>query len=135
MRFVDTNVLIYAVSGTAEDAAKRSRALDLLSRHDLGLSVQVLQEFYVQATRTTRTGALTHGEAVDFVASMLRFRVQETTHAVLRTAFGFRERYALSYWDCAILAAARILGCDVVFSEDLSAEQDYDGLRVVDPFA
>ena len=35
----------------------------------------------------------------------------------------------------AILAAARKLRCDAVYSEDLSAEQDYDGLRVINPFA
>ena len=51
MRFVDTNVLVYAVSAALEDEEKRLRALDLLARRDLAMSVQVLQEFYVQATR------------------------------------------------------------------------------------
>ena len=44
------------------------------------------------------------------------------------------RRFGLSYWDGAILAAARTLGCDAVYSEDLSSEQDYDGLRVKNPF-
>ena len=47
MCFVDTNVLIYAVSAAVEDAGKQRRALDLLGTRDLALSVQVLQEFYV----------------------------------------------------------------------------------------
>ena len=51
MRFVDTNVLIHAVSAATEDADKQRRALVLLGTRDLALSVQVLQEFYVQATR------------------------------------------------------------------------------------
>jgi predicted nucleic acid-binding protein len=134
MRFVDTNVLIYAVSVAAEDADKTRRALALLKERDLALSVQVLQEFYVQATRATRPGALTHREAVSFVTSLQRFRVQEITLEVMQSAFAIRERFGLSYWDSAILAAARACGCDAVYSEDLSAEQDYDGLRVVNPF-
>ena len=44
------------------------------------------------------------------------------------------QRFKLSYWDGAILAAARAAGCDAVYSEDLSATQDYDGVRVIDPF-
>ena len=40
----------------------------------------------------------------------------------------------LGAWDSAILAAARMCGCDAVYSEDPSDEQDYDGLRVVNPF-
>ena len=73
MRILDTNVLIYAVSTVPEDAEKRGRAIELLSESDLALSTQVLQEFYVQSTRPSRPGALTHAEAVNFIESMLRF--------------------------------------------------------------
>ena len=135
MRFVDTNVLIYAVSATAEDEQKRRRALDLLARSDLALSVQVLQEFYVQSTRPSRPGALTHTEAVAFTESLRRFPVQAITIDVMHMALTICERFRLSYWDSAILAAARLSGCDIVYSEDLSSEQDYDGLRVENPFA
>ncbi len=45
------------------------------------------------------------------------------------------RRFELSYWDGAILAAARAAGCDAVYSKDLSSEQDYDGLRVINPLA
>ena len=90
MRFVDTNVLIYAVSTADEDAAKRNQALTVLSARDLALSVQVLQEFYVQSTRQSRPGALSHHEATSFVESLLRFRVQELTLGVLRAAFAGR---------------------------------------------
>ena len=134
MRFVDTNILIYAVSVAAEEADKTRRALTLLQERDLALSVQVLQEFYVQATRTSRSGALTHHEAVNFTTSLLRYRVQDVTLDVMQTAFAIRERFGLSYWDSAILAAARACDCNIVYSEDLSADQDYDGLRVVNPF-
>lgn len=135
MRFVDTNILVYAVCGDDEDADKRRRAVELLSERELALSVQVLQEFYVQATRPSRPGAVTHDEAVAFIDSLHRFPVQAVTSPVMRAAFAICERFRLSYWDSAILAAARICGCEAVYSEDFAAEQDYDGLRVIDPFA
>ncbi len=61
--------------------------------------------------------------------------VQPVTADLFRPAVAISRRYRLSYWDGAILAAARTLGCDVVYSEDMSSEQDYGGLRVIDPFA
>ena len=134
MRFIDTNILIYAVSVGAQDAAKTQRPLALLDERDLALSVQVLQEFYVQATRATRPGALTHAEAVNFVTALQRFRVQEISLQVMQSALVICERFRLSYWDSAILAAARASGCEMLLSEDLSTVQNFDGLRVINPF-
>ena len=54
---------------------------------------------------------------------------------LFRAAAGISRRFQLSYRDGAILAAARARRCDIVYSEDLSAEQDYGGLRVINPFA
>ena len=134
MRFVDTNVLLYAVSLSPEDKGKRQRALDLLKESDLAVSVQVIQEFYYQATRPTRLERLTHDNALAFLGTLLRFPIQEVTLDVFRTGVAISQRFGLSYWDGAILAAARALGCDAVYSEDLSSQQDYDGLRVINPF-
>ena len=135
MRLIDTNILLYAVSASPEDAGKRGRARVLLSEPDLTVSVQVLQEFYHQATRPSRPARLTHDDAVRFLEPVLQLPTQAITIEVFREALSIRERFGLSYWDSAILAAARIMGCDAVYSEDMSAEQDYDGLRVIDPFA
>ena len=134
MRFVDTNVLVYAISIAPEDEAKRRTARGLLTRTDLALSAQVLQEFYVQATRPTGPAALEHRETVDFMQALQRFPVQAITLDVVLSACVVRERFGLSYWDSAILAAARISGCTVVYSEDMNAGQDYNGVRVVNPF-
>ena len=134
MRFTDTNVLLYAAIDTPENAGKHRIASEILSRSDLCLSVQVLQEFYYQATRPTRLGRLTHDDALAFLGTLLRFPVQDVTLDLFREATVISRRYHLSYWDSAILAAARALGCEAVYSEDLSAQQDYDGLRVINPF-
>lgn len=134
MRFVDTNVLLYAVSTAPDEAAKAARARELLEATDLTLSVQVLQEFFVQATRPTRTDRLSYDQATRLIEAFLRFPVQETTPALMLAAMATSERQQLSYWDAAILEAARALGCDVLLTEDLAHGRSYDGLRVEDPF-
>lgn len=128
MRLVDTNVLLYASSRLPEEANKRSCARELLREPDLAVSVQVLQEFYHQATRPTRPGRLSDEDALRFMEPIMKMPVQAVTLAVFRDGVSISRRFGLSYWDGAILAAARALGCDAVYSEDLSAEQDYDGL-------
>ena len=133
-RFVDANVLLYAVSALSEEADKRICALNLLTTGDLALSVQVLQEFYHQATRASRPGAITQDHALQFIESIDDFPVQDVTRELFRAGVTISQRFRLSYWDGAILAAARVLGCDAVYSEELSTEQDYDGLRVINPF-
>ena len=134
MRFVDTNVLIYAAGRATVEPERRLRARGLLSEPDLAVSVQVLQEFYHQTTRPTRPGWLTHDQALQFLGPILTLPIQAMTLEVFQTAAAISQRFTLSYWDGAILAAARAAGCDAVYSEDFSAEQDYDGLRVINPF-
>ena len=67
MRFLDTNVLLYRISEDPAERDKAEVAANLLQATDLALSVQVLQEFYVQATRTTRQNRLSHDEALALV--------------------------------------------------------------------
>jgi predicted nucleic acid-binding protein len=134
VRFVDTNVLLYAISRDPDERTKATRANELISAKDLGLSVQVLQEFYVQATRDSRADRLTHEQAAALIGSFRRFSVQETTVDVMLAAMSTRQLCGISYWDAAILEAARALGCEVVLSEDLSDGRDYAGIRVENPF-
>jgi len=134
VRFVDTNVLLYAISRDPDEQDKSKRANEILEAGDVALSVQVLQEFYVQATRSSRSDPITHEQAVALVESFLRFPVQAISTDLMRTAMATRERFGISYWDATILEAGRSLGCDIVLSEDLSPHTDYDGVRVENPF-
>ncbi len=134
MRFADTNVLLYAISRDPEEQAKARRAGELLAERDLALSVQVLQEFYVQATRASRRDRIAHDDAVQLIESFGRFPVAAVTTDVMRAALATCDRFRISYWDAAILEAARSLGCEVVLSEDLSDTVDYGGVRVENPF-
>jgi predicted nucleic acid-binding protein len=134
VRFVDTNVLLYAASTAPEEQAKRARALAILEDRDIALSVQVLQEFYVQATRETRVERLTHEQATALIDSWLRFRVEELSVALLQNALSARLRWGVSYWDAAVIEAARAAGCRTLLSEDLQDGMDFGGVRVENPF-
>ena len=110
MQFVDTNVLLYAVSRDPEEQDKAQRANDILGARDVALSVQVLQEFYVQATRESRPDPLAHEQAAKLVESFLRFPVQPITTEVMLAATAPRQRFVISYWSAATLDAGRSLG-------------------------
>jgi predicted nucleic acid-binding protein len=69
------------------------------------------------------------------VETWLAFPTVDITPALFRAAIDVQQRFQLSYWDAAILAAARQMGCRKVYSEDLSAGQNYDGVAVINPFA
>ncbi|MGH8573666.1 MAG: PIN domain-containing protein [Gammaproteobacteria bacterium] len=134
MRFVDTNIPLYAISSRPAEAAKAERAVALLNAPDLALSVQVLQEFYVQATRSTAASPLSHDAAVAFIDTLRRFPVQEITVPLMQAALATRARWGISYWDATIVEAARSLACPLLLSEDLQHGQDFDGVLVQNPF-
>ncbi|MFN0127966.1 MAG: PIN domain-containing protein [Verrucomicrobiales bacterium] len=120
MRFIDTNILLYRISLLEVDAPKHQIAANILSATDLRLSVQVLQEFYVQATCPSRGDPLKHEEAVGLIQTWKRFQPVSITAEIVDAALIGRERWGIPYWDAAILEAARGAGCDIVLSEDLN---------------
>jgi len=134
MRFVDTNILLYRVSTDPHESGKQAVAAKILASRDLRLSVQVLQEFYVQATRPSRPDPLSHADATALMRSWKRYPVSELDVGLVERALSAKERWQLSYWDAAILEAARTSDCEVLLSEDLNHGQDFDGVRVLNPF-
>jgi predicted nucleic acid-binding protein len=134
VQFVDTNILLYAISRDPAEQDKAKRANDILADRDLALSVQVLQEFYLQATRASRPDAIAHQQAVRLIESFRRFPVQGIASAIMMAALDVRQRFQLSYWDAAIIEASRAMGCPEILSEDLNDGQDYAGVRVTNPF-
>jgi predicted nucleic acid-binding protein len=134
MRFVDTNILLYRVSTDPLESGKQEVAAAILASRDLCLSVQVLQEFYVQATRQSRPDPLSHADASALIRSWKRYPVLGLDVELVERALFAKERWQLSYWDAAILEAARTSECELLLSEDLNHGQDYDGVRVLNPF-
>ena len=129
--FLDTNILLYAASSAKSEQNKRTKARELLAMEGGGLSVQVQAEFYVNATGKFK---LPHDKVVGILESLDAYPVLALTEAVFWAALQIKERYQLSYWDSAIIAAALELGCHTVYSEDLNHGQSYAGVRIINPF-
>ena len=131
---LDTNVLIYAFSKSSGDVAKTRIARDWVNREDWGVTVQVLQEFYVNAVRTPHQ--LAHDDALAMIEEIASSRpVAALDIPLMRHALQLKSRYRISYWDAAVVAGARRLGASVLVSEDLAHGQDYGGVRALNPFA
>ena len=133
--FVDTNILLYAVLPDPSNAAKRAIARTILAADNISLSMQVVQEFTAQATRPTRANALSLDEAERMVAVWRRFPVLPTTLELYDLGIALMRRYRLSYRDSMIVAAAKLQGCETLFSEDMQDGLHIDGLTIRNPFA
>ena len=135
MAFFDTNVLVYMYD--RRETHKQATAAELFHRHfprKLGaISTQVLQEFFVAATR--KTGLLTASEAAKEVAvyaAMDTLVVVQPYHVL--DAIQLHLRMRIAFWDGLIVAAARAAGASILFTEDLSHGRVYDGVRAENPF-
>lgn len=129
--FLDTNIILYAASTDVAEREKRDCARQLLREDNIGISVQVLGEFYVNATRKMR---IPENEVRTILEALSRYPILPLTESIFWSALELRKRYQVSYWDGAIIAAAMELGCHTVFSEDLSHGQSYGTIRAVNPF-
>jgi predicted nucleic acid-binding protein len=134
--FLDTNVLVYAAAGGGEDeeeTAKRQRALQLIEEEDFGLSAQVLQEFFVTVVRKIKV-PLSPSEALEWIEQLEAFPCLPIDRSLVKIAVEVSERYQISYWDGAILAAAQSLGAKTLYTEDLNDGQRYGSVQVRNPF-
>ncbi len=133
MKFIDTNVLLYAAGYEQDETPKQQRALQLLARGDCVMSAQVLAEFYVNATSARKLG-LPHDIAVEWLDDFRRFTIVPITVDIVARGAANAKRFQISYWDAAILAAAEEIGADTLYTEDLSHGQRYGSVRVINPF-
>jgi predicted nucleic acid-binding protein len=133
--FVDTNVLVYADDRDAKEKHQLARelVLGLWEEGDGVVSVQVLQEYYVTVTRKLKK-PLSAAKAQAAVDEYLSWTVVENTGALLQEAIRLQQQAQLSFWDAMVVQAALEAGCDVLYSEDLSAGQRFGALVVVNPF-
>lgn len=135
-RFVDTNILLYARDASEPEKQPIARALmrDLWVSRSGRLSVQVLNEYFVNVTQKLKPG-LTKEEAWDDVEALSEWDPVTLDFEVMNRAYLVNSRYRLSWWDSLIVAAAVVADCDEILSEDLSSTQVYEGMPVVNPFA
>jgi predicted nucleic acid-binding protein len=135
MEFVDTNILLYAYDPAAGERHEAASALvDRLWRDRRGaISVQVLQEFYVSATRKVAKTIDPHA-AVDRLKSLARWRVHSPLPDDVIAAATLSSRHQLSFWDAMIVRSAAELRCGTLWTEDLNDGQVIEGVRLANPF-
>ena len=131
--FFDTNILLYAYDTDAGD--KRSRALALVAealKHPsrFAVSVQVLQEFFVNFTRAGQRDEA----AALLIDDFSRWHIIANTHELFLNGLQTRARWQLSLWDAMIVAAAAEAGAAILYTEDLSHGQFYGSVQAINPF-
>jgi len=131
--FVDSDVLIYAVDdgNPKKHEAARLWYAELWKSRRGRVSFQVLQEFYVNATRKVPT-------AIDSVRAEIRnllvWQPTAINADILEGSWKIQDRYHISFWDAMIVSAAKAASCRHLLTEDLQAGQEIDGVLVVNPF-
>ncbi len=131
--FLDASVLLYASSGAVADRAKRRAAHELMLSAPFALSAQVLQEYIANALRKQALG-ITEANIDATLEMAAGVTVLPVSLPLILAAVALRRRHQISHWHATILAAAQALGCRVLYSEDLNHGQDYDGVKVINPF-
>jgi predicted nucleic acid-binding protein len=132
--FVDTNILVYAHDKDAGDKCLKARtALESLWNREIlpSVSIQVLQEFYVNLIRKRVKAS----EAREAVLNYLEWDVIENDRSLLLEGMQLQQKWSMSFWDALIVAAAKKAKARELWSEDLNPGQNYDGVLVVNPLA
>ena len=134
--FVDTNVLIYAhdVDAGERHAVAARLVAELWETRRAVISTQVLQEFYVNATRKIPS-PLSRAVARHFVRTYSAWQTEIVGPEDIQFASELEEQHPLSFWDALIVAAALKAGAGTIFTEDLCSGQTISGVRILNPFA
>ena len=133
--FVDTNVLIYAhdVDAKAKHEAAKRVLLELWGERTGVLSMQMLQEFYVNVTR--KIARPISKASARHVANTYSIWCVDTTPSDIQVAFRIEDESRIGFWDALIVASALKSGAKRILSEDLNAGQKIAGVRIENPFA
>ena len=133
MRFLDTNILVYAALN--QDPRKHRLAAllvkDALQMNDGAISAQVISEFTKILFNKTKRRPDEIRKLIEIFSPLNRI---DMTAILVDDAIGIKERYGIQYYDALIIAAAKQCGCDTILSEDLNDGQVYDGILCRNPF-
>jgi predicted nucleic acid-binding protein len=133
--FVDTNVLVYAHDRSEAQRQPVAQALlaELWRNRSGVLSTQVLQEFYVVATRKYDP-PMSRRQARELVDAYGQWQIVQIDVALILAAAQLEERHTLSFWDALIVEAARRAGAARLVTEDLQAGRRLAGVLIDNPF-
>lgn len=131
--FIDTNILIYSIDKFDKSKQKKARALlKEIAVSDTGvISTQVLQEFYVAATKKLNAAPLIVKEIIN---GFEKFEVVQITLEIIKDAIDVSLLNKISYWDALIIASTETAKCTALITEDLNAGQIIRGVKIINPF-
>jgi predicted nucleic acid-binding protein len=131
--FVDTNVLVYAADEVHPSGRKTVVARELLLQPGLHLSVQVVNEFVVNARHPAKLNFSSQQER-EWLERWLLFEIAPMTVEICLEALRLHRRFQVSHWDALILASASETRCETLYSEDLAHGPAYGAVTVINPF-
>ncbi|MBN1962032.1 MAG: PIN domain-containing protein [Deltaproteobacteria bacterium] len=133
--FIDTNIIVYAFDQS--DKQRNLVAADLLrilvNTNNAVISVQVLKEFFITVTRKIKV-VISEQEATQIINDLCIMHVVDDILPLLHRALALKQNYSLSLWDATIIAAAIATNCHYLYTEDLQAGQNIEGLIICNPF-
>ncbi len=134
-QFVDTNILVYAHDVSAGDKHERAKKLIVELWHSGKgcISIQVLQELYVTIGQKI-SRPISPEIASQIIASLAEWRLHIPQIRDLLDAIEIHQRFKISCWDALIICSAMKLGCELIWTEDLSSGQDFEGVKALNPF-
>ena len=135
LQFVDTNILIYVYDSSSSEKKRIASQLMLaLWENRTGcLSIQVLQEFFVNITRKV-PNPISNETASEIIRDLAVWKVHSPETNDILSAIELQRENQLSFWDAMILQSAIATGCKVLWSEDLSNGQIIQGVQIRNPF-
>jgi predicted nucleic acid-binding protein len=132
--FIDTSVLLASEDGARPDERQQVLAwLQKLWAERTGrLSTQVLQDFYITATRRI-TPPMPQGDARAEVRRYQHWQPWSPDQATVESAWSLESRFGLPFADALIVAAAKAQGCTRLLSLALPHEAQFDSVQVLNP--
>jgi predicted nucleic acid-binding protein len=131
--FLDTNILIYAAAGKEDEPEKHAQSVEIIRESDVVLSTQIVGEF-LHVSRRKYLKVMTVAQINSWAEMLMRFPSVDIDQAVIKSALFVAERYQISFWDAALVAASERLAAKTLYTEDLNHGQKYGAVTVINPF-
>jgi predicted nucleic acid-binding protein len=131
--FIDTNILIYSLDNFNPEKKEMSRALirDLIKNQTPVISTQIIQEFYVVATKKLDLDSLIIKQVIN---TFEQFEIVQINFEYIKDAIDISILNKLSFWDALVLTAAKSAKCSYLYSEDLNSGQIVKGIKIINPY-
>jgi predicted nucleic acid-binding protein len=135
LQFVDTNILVYAYDTSTGEKRQKAKPLITDLWHDRNgcVSLQVLQELHVTLTHKIPR-PIDLDTSYQIIQDLTAWQVYMPDAQDVISAIRIQEKYMLSFWEAMIVRSAQQTGCKILWSEDLTHEAEYEGVKVLNPF-